>query len=70
MICDLCGDTIPQDKETKCEKCEIVRCACCVDACKECGDLICCNVGIFNHELCIECEKKYYLEVWKERLER
>lgn len=62
LICDICGSIIPLNKETKCHTCELVMCSCCVDCCKECGELLCCNAGEFNGDLCKSCEEKYYIE--------
>lgn len=63
FTCDLCGDVIEFDMETKCEKCELIRCEVCTDTCVECGELICCNEGIFKTDVCIECEKKLYIDL-------
>ena len=70
LVCDICGDMIQLDNEYKCNKCEIVWCESCVDRCKECGNIICCNVGVFKTDLCIECERDLYLEIIEERLSR
>lgn len=70
FTCDLCGDVIEFDRETKCEKCELIRCESCIDLCVECGEPLCCNVGVFKTDLCIECERDLYLEIIEERLSR
>ena len=70
FVCDRCGDKIPFEEEVKCEKCEFILCDACTDRCVECGEPICCNVGIFKSNMCIKCEKELYLELVEVRLNR
>lgn len=62
MICDVCGNDILDDKYSKCHSCNLVVCNKCVHTCNECGDMLCCNSGEFNHNLCKSCEEKYYID--------
>lgn len=71
LVCDNCGDVLSKSEESnQCPVCGFYYCNNCVDACKECGELICCNGAMFSGDICKSCESKLYLDVVEEHLNR